>query len=41
MNAMRADSTERHGEDLVLSGADGFARETAHAVHALNRNGAT
>jgi len=41
MNAMRADSTERDGGDLVLIGAGGFARETAQAVRALNRNGAT
>jgi sugar O-acyltransferase (sialic acid O-acetyltransferase NeuD family) len=34
------DGTFRHGGDLVLIGAGGFARETAQAVHALNRNGA-
>ncbi len=36
---MSADGTARHGGDLVLIGAGGFARETAQAVHALNRNG--
>ena len=35
-----ADGTARHGGDIVLIGAGGFARETAQAVHALNRNGA-
>jgi sugar O-acyltransferase (sialic acid O-acetyltransferase NeuD family) len=40
MNAMSANGTARHGGDLVLIGAGGFARETAQAVHALNRNGA-
>ncbi len=39
MNAS-ADGTARQGRDLVLIGAGGFARETAQAVHALNRNGA-
>ena len=37
---MSADSTVRRSEDLVLIGAGGFARETAQAVHALNRTGA-
>lgn len=32
--------TIRHGGDLVLIGAGGFARETAQAVHALNQSGA-
>ncbi|MBV8993418.1 MAG: NeuD/PglB/VioB family sugar acetyltransferase [Pseudonocardiales bacterium] len=35
-----ADGTARHGGDVVLIGTGGFARETAQAVHALNRNGA-
>jgi sugar O-acyltransferase (sialic acid O-acetyltransferase NeuD family) len=35
-----ADGTAGHGRDVVLIGAGGFARETAQAVHALNRNGA-
>lgn len=30
----------QHGRDLVLIGSGGFGRETAQAVHALNRNGA-
>ncbi len=30
----------RRGGDLVLIGSGGFARETAQAVHALNRSGA-
>jgi sugar O-acyltransferase (sialic acid O-acetyltransferase NeuD family) len=38
--AMTADGTVRHGGDLVLIGAGGFGRETAQAVHALNRSGA-
>ena len=40
MGAMSADSTARQGGNLVLIGAGGFARETAQAVHALNRRGA-
>ncbi len=40
MNAMSADGIAPRGGDLVLIGAGGFARETAQAVHALNRNGA-
>jgi sugar O-acyltransferase (sialic acid O-acetyltransferase NeuD family) len=32
--------TARQGGDLVLIGAGGFGRETAQAVHALNRSGA-
>ncbi len=39
MNATTADGTARHGRELVLIGSGGFARETAQAVHALNRNG--
>lgn len=37
---MSADGMARHCGDLVLIGAGGFARETAQAVHALNRSGA-
>lgn len=37
---MSCDGTARHGGDLVLIGAGGFARETAQAVHALNAGGA-
>jgi len=37
---MSADGPARHGGDLVLIGAGGFARETAQAIHALNRAGA-
>ena len=40
MNVTSADSAARQGGDLVLIGAGGFARETAQAVHALNRSGA-
>ena len=41
MTAMNPDDTtrHRHGRDLVLIGSGGFGRETAQAVHALNRNG--
>jgi sugar O-acyltransferase (sialic acid O-acetyltransferase NeuD family) len=37
---MSANGAIRQGGDLVLIGAGGFARETAQAVHALNRTGA-
>jgi sugar O-acyltransferase (sialic acid O-acetyltransferase NeuD family) len=37
--AMGVDGTARQGGDLVLIGAGGFGRETAQAVHALNRSG--
>jgi sugar O-acyltransferase (sialic acid O-acetyltransferase NeuD family) len=38
-SAMSADGTARHGGDLILIGAGGFARETTQAVHALNASG--
>ena len=37
---MRPGGAIPQGGDLVLIGAGGFARETAQAVHDLNRNGA-